>query len=154
MITSVLSGHSSPLRCVALSRDNSYVVSGGEDGTIIVYSTKTGIVEYRADNVFAVGVRGLCYLPNGSLLACGSGGGLKVFSPSLELHQILVGHNGTVRCVTVSPSGSHLASGEANCPNITRVILKHLHSRPLATLPRLRPNHHLPKTITRSLVGA
>jgi len=116
MITSVLSGHSSPLRCVALSRDNSYVVSGGEDGTIIVYSTKTGIVEYRADNVFAVGVRGLCYLPNGSLVACGydEGGNLKVFSPSLELHQILVGHNGTVRCVTVSPSGSHLASGEAN----------------------------------------
>ena len=111
MITGVLSGHSSRVFCVALSQDNSYVVSGGEDGTIIVHSTKTGIVEYRADNVFAVGVRGLCYLPNGSLVACGSGGGLKVFSPSLELVQTLVGHNG-VYCVTVSPSGSHQASGD------------------------------------------
>jgi len=36
---------------------------------------------------------------------------LKVFSPSLELVQTLVGHNGGVRCVTVSPSGSHFASG-------------------------------------------
>jgi len=115
MITGVLSGHSSPLNCVALSQDNSYVVSGGDDGTIIVHSTKTGIVEYRADNVFAEDVCGLCCLPNGSLVACGSdydeGPNLKVFSPSLELVQTLVGHDGPVRCVTVSPSGSHFASG-------------------------------------------
>jgi len=37
---------------------------------------------------------------------------LKVFSPSLELVQTLVGHDGAVRCVTVSPSGSHFASGD------------------------------------------
>jgi len=36
---------------------------------------------------------------------------LKVFSPSLELVQTLVAHNGNVWCVTVSPSGSHFASG-------------------------------------------
>jgi len=36
---------------------------------------------------------------------------LKVFSPSLELVQTLVGHDGGVECVTVSPSGSHFASG-------------------------------------------
>ena len=119
MITGVLSGHSSPVECVnlsrdcvALSRDSSYVVSGSADGTIIVHSTKTGIVEYRADNVFANGVQGLCYLLDGSLVACGyDGNGLKVFSPSLELVQTLVGHDGAVRCVTVSPSGSHFASG-------------------------------------------
>jgi len=36
---------------------------------------------------------------------------LKVLSPSLELKQTLVGHDGGVRCVTVSPSGSYFASG-------------------------------------------
>jgi len=89
------------------------VVSGNEDG-IVVHSTKTGIVKYRADNIFANGVYGLCYLRNGSVAACGFDGignnGLKVFSPSLELVQTLVGHNGPVWCVTVSPSGSHFAS--------------------------------------------
>jgi len=30
------------------------VVSGNKDGTIIVHSTKTGIVEYRADNVLPI----------------------------------------------------------------------------------------------------
>jgi len=35
-------------------QDNSYVVSGNKDGTIIVHSTKTGIVEYRADNVLPI----------------------------------------------------------------------------------------------------
>jgi len=85
------------------------VVSGDEDGTIIVHSTKTGIVKYRADKVFAYGVQGLCYLLDGLFVACGSDG-LKVLSPSLELVQTLVGHDGPVWCVTVSPSGSHLAS--------------------------------------------
>ena len=45
---------------------------------------------------------------------CGYGGDghfLKVLSPSLELVQTLEGHNGPVWCVTVSPSGSHFASG-------------------------------------------
>jgi len=88
------------------------VASGSVDGTIIVHSTSSNKVEYRADNVFANGVYGLCYLLDGSLVACGyDGNGLKVFSPSLELVQTLVGHVGYVWCVTVSPSGSHFASG-------------------------------------------
>jgi len=89
------------------------VVLGYDDGTIIVHLTKTGMVEYRADNVFANWVSGLCYLLDGSLVACGrdfdGGPNLKVFSPSLELVQTLVGHNGAIWCV--SPSGSHFASG-------------------------------------------
>jgi len=92
------------------------VASGSWRGSIIIHSTSSNKVEYRADNVFAQ-VLGLCCLPNGSLVACGydSGGpNLKVLSPSLELVQTLVGHVGGVFCVTVSPSGSHLASGESD----------------------------------------
>ena len=90
------------------------MASGSRSGSIIIHSTSSNKVENQADNVFAK-VEGLCYLLNGSLVACGydggGGGNLKVFSPSLELVQTLVGHNGGVRCVTVSPSGSHFASG-------------------------------------------
>jgi len=91
------------------------VASGSRSGSIIIHSTSSNKEEYRADSVFAK-VNGLCYLPNGSLVACGhndidGGPNLKVFSPSLELVQTLVGHVGRVRCVTVSPSGSHFASG-------------------------------------------
>ena len=115
MIAGVLSGHSSPLNCVALSQGNSYVVSVGDDGIIIVHSTKTGIVKYQADNVFATRcVTGLCYLDGSGFVACGYGGdgnNLKVLSPSLDLAQTLIGHDGWVWCVTVSPSGSHFASG-------------------------------------------
>jgi len=39
---------------------------------------------------------------------------LRVLSPSLELVQTLEGHNGYVCCVTVSPSGSHFASGDGD----------------------------------------
>ena len=86
------------------------MASGSDDGSIIVHSTSSNKVEHRADNVFAGTVRGLCYLRNGSLVACGRDGGL-VFSPSLELVQTLVGHTNHVSCVAVSPSGSHIASG-------------------------------------------
>ncbi len=113
----LLHGHNADVRCLALSRSNGHVASGSKRGSIIIHSTSSNKVEYRADNVFANGVYGLCYLPNGSLVACGyddeddSNGILKVFSPSLELVQTLEGHDGEVGCVTISPSGSHLASG-------------------------------------------
>jgi len=89
------------------------VASGSKSRSIIIHSTSSNKVEYRADNVFAKGVYGLCYLPTGSLVACdGYGPYLQVLSPSLEMVQTLVGHNVGVVCVTVSPSGSHIASGD------------------------------------------
>jgi len=108
----LLHGHNGFVYCVAL-RSNGHVASGSKSGSIIIHSTSSNKVEYRADNVFANGVFGLCYLLNGSLVACsfGEGNNLKVFSPSLDLVQTLVGHVGPVLCVTVSPSGSHFASG-------------------------------------------
>jgi len=112
----ILHGHSSSVHCVALSQDSRYIASGDASGSIILHSTSSNKVEYRADNVF-LSVKSLCFLPKSSgLVACGydgrrHSGNLKVFSsPSLELVQTLGGHNGVV-CVTVSPSGSHLASG-------------------------------------------
>jgi len=109
----LLHGHNGIVFCVAL-RSNGQVASGSRSGSIIIHSTSSNKVEYRDDNVFDI-VLGLCNLPNGSLVACGYGFGggpnLKVFSPSLELVQTLEGHNGGVWCVTVSPSGSHIASG-------------------------------------------
>jgi len=91
------------------------VASGSEGGSIIIHETSDNKVEYQADNVFAEGVSSLCYLLDGSLVACGSdydeGPTLKVFSPSLELVQTLEGHDGPVWCVTISPSGSYFASG-------------------------------------------
>ena len=111
----LLHGHNDPVYSVALFWSNGHVASGSKGGSIIIHSTSSNKVEYQADNVFAGGVEGLCYLPNGSgLVACGydgpEGPNLKVFSPSLELFQTLEGHNGFVNCVTVSPSGSHIAS--------------------------------------------
>jgi len=113
MFEQLLHGHNDEVDCVALL-SNGQVASGSSSGSIIIHSSSSNNIEYRADNVFANGVFGLCYLPNGSLVACGDddeGTYLKVFSPSLELVQTLVGHNATVRCVTVSPSFSHFASG-------------------------------------------
>jgi len=114
----LLHGHNDEVCSVAVGKNGHVASCSGHNrnGSIIVHSTSSNKVEYRADNVFDI-VLGLCYLLDGSLVACGyddddyDGGNLKVFSPSLELVQTLVGHNGFVNCVTVSPSGSHIASG-------------------------------------------
>ena len=60
--------HDDYVRCVAL-RNNGHVASGSGKGSIIINSTSSNKVEYQADNVFAGGVEGLCYLLNGSLVA-------------------------------------------------------------------------------------
>ena len=115
----LLHGHNGPVDCVA-SRSNGHVASGGEGGSIIIHSTSSNKEEYRADNVFSGEVLGLCFLPQfgSGLVACGYGGdvdgggvNLKILNNSFKLIQTLVGHDGTVYCVTVSPSGSHMASG-------------------------------------------
>jgi len=122
MNSRILMAHNGGAKCLAFSPDNKLLVSGCSsvrNGSVItVHSAKTGNLDYRAANVFVRrGLTGLCYLSNGSgIVACnydGGGGdsGLKVFSPSLELVQTLEGHDGEVGCVTISPSGSHLASG-------------------------------------------
>ena len=111
MFEELLHGHNDGVKCLALSRCSGHVASGSRNGSIIIHSTSSNKVEYQADNVFANGVNGLCYLPKGSLVACGWDGVLKVLSPSLELVQTLVGHDGDVWVVTISPSGSHFASG-------------------------------------------
>tara|TARA_B110000967_G_C18425670_1_gene336015 strand:+ start:227 stop:403 length:177 start_codon:yes stop_codon:yes gene_type:complete len=47
-------------------------VASCSNKTIMIHSTFSGKVQYRADNVFAGFVLALCYLPNGSgLVACG-----------------------------------------------------------------------------------
>ena len=104
---------------LALSRENGHIaliVNEGHEGDnakiIIIHSTSMNKVEYQADYVFPGRTEDLCYLNDSGLVACG-GGRLKVFSPSLELVQTL-GHGNRARCVTVSPSGSHIASGGRN----------------------------------------
>jgi len=112
----LLHGHNSAVYCVALSIfNNNHVASGASDGSIIIHSTSSNKLEYRAENVFLESVNELCFLPNDSgLVACGQGGqsgNLKVFSPSLELVQTLVGHVGRCYCLTISPASSIIASG-------------------------------------------
>ena len=103
---------------MALSWDNRHVATGCTDGIVTIHSIDSKTELARADNVIAGGVSGLSFLRDDSgLVACGFAGVLEVYSTSLELVQILLGHDdeGEVFCVTVSPSGSHLvSSGEDN----------------------------------------
>jgi len=97
-------------------------------GDVIIHSTSSNKVEYRAQNALPGDVLDVCFLPNNNkgIVICGGdsyagydgagdvyGPNLRVFSPSLELVQTLVGHGdpNPVNCVTVSPTGSHFASG-------------------------------------------
>jgi len=59
----------------------------------------------------------VAYIPNSAgFVSCswGKSANLKVWDKFLELVQTLEGHDGHVLCVTVSPSGSHFASGSGD----------------------------------------
>jgi len=93
--------------------------------SIIIHSTKTGIVEYRADNVFTRDVSGICYLPNDLGLVLPSSCSrpwrdtmmMFIASPSLQkaptllLVMLMEGHTDNVFSLSFSPDCKLLCSG-------------------------------------------
>jgi len=106
----ILQGHGD--RVMVAFEHNGCIISGGS-ANILVHSTKTGREENRVNDAHPENVRDIKQIPGSGFVSCSTGSidNLKVWNPSLELVQTLEGHNGTIWCVTVSPSGSHIASG-------------------------------------------
>jgi len=110
----VFKGHTDEVRGLAISPDGENVVSGGMGKALIVNSMRNGKELFRVDNAHPEFIWKVAYIPNSAgFVSCSDGksANLKVWDKFLELVQTLEGHNSTVRCVTVSPSGSHFASG-------------------------------------------
>ena len=108
-------GHSKDVLSVAFSADNRQIVSGSRDKTINLWNTLGQLKYTLADDGHQEWVSCVRFSPNLSTPLVVSAGWdklVKVWSlTTCKLRNNLVGHNGYVNTVTVSPDGSLCASG-------------------------------------------
>jgi len=108
-------GHSKDVLSVAFSADNRQIVSGSRDKTIKLWNT-LGECKYTIDDQgHSEWVSCVRFSPNTTIPIIVSGGwdkAVKVWNlTNCKLRSNLVGHNGYINTVTVSPDGSLCASG-------------------------------------------
>ncbi|KAG1667007.1 hypothetical protein FOA52_014319 [Chlamydomonas sp. UWO 241] len=104
----VLDGHTSGVYTVMLSPDEQLLLSGGEDGSIIVWAVdgaaSTGSLVTRVGGAHAGWVKGLVLTPDGrTLLSASSDSSIKLWDVEQKDTDVLAG-SGIPLQVTVSPS--------------------------------------------------
>ncbi|BAY23305.1 serine/threonine protein kinase with WD-40 repeats [Calothrix sp. NIES-2100] len=106
-----LSGHTAPVRAIALSPDGQILASGGDDETIKLWNPKTGAL-IATVNENSDRVQSLAISPDGQILASASyDKTIKLWNPKTgKLLRTLSGHTNQVRSVFISPDGKTLAS--------------------------------------------
>ncbi|MBE9145208.1 WD40 repeat domain-containing protein [Planktothrix mougeotii] len=114
-VVCTLTGHSSWVNSVAISRDGQTVVSGSHDKTIKIWQLSTG-KELRTLTGHSDSVESLVISPDGQTVVSGSWDNtIKIWelSTGRELCT-LTGHSGPVNSVTISPDGQILVSGSGD----------------------------------------
>ena len=111
----VLTGHQDQVNSVALSGDGRYIVSGSNDGTVVVWDLQTGArlheLTGHQDWVNSVALSG-----DGRYIVSGSDDRTVAvwdLQTGARLHQ-LTGHQGRVRSVALSGDGRHIVSGSSD----------------------------------------
>ena len=106
-----LSGHTAPVRAIAISRDGQTLASGGDDKTIEVWNLKTG------ENLHTLSghterVTSLAISPDGKTLASSSDDNtIKLWNlQNGQLESTLTGHTAAVTSIVITPTGQTLAS--------------------------------------------
>jgi WD40 repeat protein len=113
-VEAVLRGHKGPASCVAYSPDSKSIVSGSDDGTLIIWNANTGEemkkLEVKGSNSI---IEGVAYSPNGQYIVSGSRGKTLIIWDAHTGKEItsLIGHTRYIRCVAYSPDGNCIVSG-------------------------------------------
>ena len=106
-----LSEHSDRVGAVAISSDEKTLVSGGSDGSIIVWSLETGKYKIKNSQAHSSSVNGLAISPDGETFVSGSADGtVKIWDSSLSHQTTLKGHSGSINAMVLSPDGQTIIS--------------------------------------------
>ncbi|HEY9695382.1 MAG TPA: WD40 repeat domain-containing protein [Oculatellaceae cyanobacterium] len=106
-----LSGHTAPIRAIALSLDKQTLASGSDDQTIKLWNIKTGQL-LRTINAHKDRVTSVAFTPNGKILtASDQENTIKLWNfNNGELLTTLTGHKAGIASIAVSPDSKILVS--------------------------------------------
>jgi len=103
--------HAGPVRAARFTPDDMHIVSGGDDGSLVVWNAASGRAERRID-AHTGGIRALTILRGREWIVSGGEDGLVRAWRLADGSRVreFAGHRGGVRSVSVSPDGERLAS--------------------------------------------
>ena len=106
------SGHTAQIRCLALSNDGRWLVSGSRDRTLKVWDIESGRLKYDSP-LQPNEVLGAAFSPNSKLLVSASDGIISFREPSTGrlLHKV-DGHDARIYNVSFNESGELFATGD------------------------------------------
>lgn len=110
----MIPSESTEFNCLAYSADGNFFAAGDMQGTIHLLNKKTG--EKTEINAHTSWVNGLCFNPEGTILAsAGRDFLLQLWDVKTGKHiKTLKETKSEIQCITFSPDGNTLASGENN----------------------------------------
>jgi len=105
-------GHAGPVLAVAYAPGGATLATGGEDGTALIWDTRTGQQQHQLTGHTGP-VLTVAYSPDGTTLATGGSDGkvLTFDAHTSQQQRELTGQTGRVSAVAYSPDGSTLATG-------------------------------------------
>ncbi|MBO0838355.1 MAG: hypothetical protein J2P28_22945, partial [Actinobacteria bacterium] len=108
----ILTGHTGPVRSVAVSRDGTQAVSGSDDGTVRVWDLTTGTQRATLTG-HTDWVRAVAISPDGTQAVSGSDDGtVRVWDLTTGTQRAtLTGHQGEVFAVAITSAGDRAVSG-------------------------------------------
>ncbi|MDX2078015.1 MAG: protein kinase [bacterium] len=113
----VFLGHNSPIWDMAVNPDGTRLVSGAEDGTLIVWDVATGAILHRIQNAHDNIIYAVAFSPSGTILATGGADNLVRFwdvTTGTPLADATPMHTNWVSALAFSPTGKQLVSGGAD----------------------------------------
>ena len=103
-------GHSGRVLAVAYAPDGATLASGGEDGAVRIWDTRTGQQHELTGHTGQVNA--VAYAPDGATLATGGDDGIvRIWDTRTGQQHELTGQTGQVNAVAYAPDGATLATG-------------------------------------------
>ncbi|MBW4507591.1 MAG: WD40 repeat domain-containing protein [Scytonematopsis contorta HA4267-MV1] len=110
-----LSGHTAPLRTIALSKNGQILASTSDDKTIKLWNPKTGELISTINEQSANGIRGLAIFPDGqTILGYGYGNTIKLWNATTGKVIRTVDVKSDVYSVVIASDGETIISGSAD----------------------------------------
>jgi len=111
----VLTGHKGPVRTIDVAPDHETIVSGGDDGTVRVWSARSGAQTGSLRSGHKGPILTLALSSDGNTLLTGSTDGTArlIARSDGKVLRTLTGHGGPVRSAAFSPRGDRVATADA-----------------------------------------